>query len=183
LLIRIDDIKEKGLFLDFEEAPETFPALVEMIDAGDCKFLAPISTHLRVMRINDMVEVEGRVDTVVRLNCSRCLKDFETSLAAEFALTYTRALPEAMDESGEEETEVTAEEMGLILFQGEEIDLKDAIQEQVIMAFPQRPLCREDCKGLCPQCGADLNEGDCGCNPPKFNKKFAALKNFKVEKK
>jgi uncharacterized protein len=83
-----------------------------------------------------------------------------------------------------EEIELTADDLGLISFEGDEIDLVDGIQEQVIMALPFKPLCREGCRGLCPQCGADLNLGDCACSePPVLEGKFSILKNFKVEKK
>ena len=87
-----------------------------------------------------------------------------------------------MDDAGGEEVELSAEEMGLIPFAGEEIDLREALQEQFIMALPQRALCREACKGLCPHCGADLNRVSCGCEPPAFNSRFDALKSFKADK-
>jgi uncharacterized protein len=73
--------------------------------------------------------------------------------------------------------------MGLIPFAGEEIDLREVVQEQVIMAMPLRPLCDEACRGLCQNCGADLNEGSCACPPTDFSIKFSALKSFKAEKK
>lgn len=181
MLIRIDDIKDGGLSLDFEELPEDFSGLMNVVADGECEFLAPLKTSLRAIHVRDMVEVEGRVETVIGLSCSRCLESYEASLVAPFALSYTRELPEIGSES-DEEVEISAEEMGLILFEGEEIDLREAIQEQILMALPLRPLCRDDCKGLCLQCGANLNQGDCGCGRPDFNIKFAALKNFKVKK-
>lgn len=180
MLIRIDDIKDGGLSLDFEELPEAFAGLMEIVAAGDCEFIAPLKTRLRAVHIRDMIEVEGQVETVIRLSCSRCLESYDTSLEAPFALTYTRELPEIGSES-DEEVEISAEEMGLILFEGEEIDLREAVREQILMALPLRPLCRDECRGLCLQCGANLNEGGCGCGQPDFNIKFAALKNFKVK--
>ena len=77
------------------------------------------------------------------------------------------------DPSRHAEIELGAEEIGLILFHGEEIDLRDAVQEDVLMAVPMKTLCRPECKGLCPQCGADLNQGDCGCERKIINPKFA----------
>ncbi|MCK7469944.1 MAG: DUF177 domain-containing protein [Desulfomicrobium escambiense] len=103
----------------------------------------------------------GDPDTAVRLSCGRCLAEFIGPLATDFALTYAREAPAEAGRRAEPEThEVEAEEAGLIYFRGEEIDLTDGIQEQVILALPLRPLCREDCKGLCAACGADLNQGD-----------------------
>lgn len=182
MLIRVEDIKGEGLLLDYEEGVEDFPTLVEIEAAGEYGFPSALSIHLRAQRVQEMIEVEGEVGTRVRLSCSRCLKEFETTLTARFSLTYSQELPEVASESDEEEVEISAEEMGLIPFHGDEIDLREAVQEQIVMALPVRPLCEEGCKGLCPHCGADLNRRDCGCRPPIFNSKFGALKDFKPEK-
>lgn len=179
--IRVDDIGDVGLSLAFEEKPKNFPILSEMEKEGDGEFLAPIKVRLKVIRVSDMIEVEGNVETRVRLSCSRCLQDFETPLENRFALTYTRELPDVAD-APEEGAELNADEMGLVPFRGDEINLQETIQEQVVIAFPLRPLCSQDCKGLCPQCGADLNAGTCGCRRNSFSMKFAALKDFQVKK-
>ncbi len=179
--IRLDDIKDEGLQLEGSEEFASYPILTEMVEAGEVRFVSPVKTELRLYRVDRMIEVEGRVETVVELTCSRCLADFEVPLAARFALTYTDRLPDIESEDGEE-VEVGADEMGLILFEGEEIDLREGIQEQVVMAVPYRPLCRKDCKGLCPECGGDRNSRQCDCESSDFSLKFAALKNFKVDK-
>jgi len=179
--IRIEDIKDEGLNLEFAEEPAAFPELPAIAAAGDFEFTAPLKTWLRAIQVRDMIEVEGGTETTLRLSCGRCLEEYEEVLCAPFALTYTKELPEVAEDSGEE-VEISAEEMGLILFEGEEIDLRDAVQEQIIMALPLQPLCRPECKGLCPQCGANLNEGECGCGAPDFSIKFAALKDFKLDK-
>jgi uncharacterized protein len=181
--VHVDQIKDKGLLLEFEEKPELFPVLADMIMKNECEFLTPIKARLRAIRIGDIVEVEGTVETSVRLSCGRCLKKFETILESSFTLTYTSALPDIADGSEEPEIELSARDIGLIYFPGEEIDFQEAIQEQVVLAFPLRPLCRETCKGLCPKCGADLNKGDCGCNQTSLNSKFAVLKNLAFNKK
>lgn len=180
--IRIDNIKDEPLELESEEAPETVPALAETAAEEGCTFVAPLQTRLRVIRVGEMVEVEGTVESQVRLACGRCLAEYDEPLLGRFALTYVREMPEVTGEDDGEEVELSAEDMGLTLFHGDEIDLGEAIAEQVIMALPMRPLCREDCRGLCPQCGASLNEGDCGCELPVFNPKFAALKELKPDK-
>lgn len=179
MLIRLEDIKEHGLALEISEGADRFPVLSQMEQGGEISFSSPIHATMRVIRVHDMVEVDGRVETTVRLACSRCLKDFEASLSIPFALTFSREMPEVSEEG--EEVELSAEEMGLISFEGEEIDLRSSLQEQVVIALPLRPLCREVCKGLCPECGADLNERECECVHPVFNQKFSALKNFRMD--
>jgi uncharacterized protein len=183
MYIRIEQIKEDGLALEFEEKPEIFPELSEMIKQDECKFMAPIKTALRAIRFDDMIEVKGQIDTIVRLPCGRCLKEYETPLKSRFDLTYVRRIPGTQEDEDEEqeEVEIRAAEMGLIYFEGEEINLQNGIQEQVILAFPIKALCRENCKGLCSSCGNDLNRGDCGCDRPPSNGKFAALKNLKLD--
>jgi uncharacterized protein len=183
MYIRIEQIKEDGLALEFEEKPQIFPVLSEMINQGECQFVAPIKTALRASRIGDMIEVTGVINTFVRLPCGRCLKEYETPLKSRFELTYVRRIPGAREDEEQEEVEISADEMGLIYFQGEEINLQDGIQEQVILAIPIKALCQENCKGLCASCGNDLNEGDCSCDRQPLNGKFAALKNLKLNNK
>ena len=62
-----------------------------------------------------------------------------------------------------------------------EIDLTEAVQEQILLSLPLRPLCREDCKGLCPGCGEDLNKGACGCSGKAVDPRLAVLGNLKLE--
>ena len=180
--IHIERIKEEGLVLEFEERPESFPVLAEMIQKGECEFVAPVRTALRAIRIDDMVEVEGNIDTSVRLTCGRCLKEFEIPLKTPFALTFAHQGAGTKENYDRDNVELSAEDMGLIYFQGEEINLQDGIQEYVVMTFPLRALCMETCRGLCPGCGADLNDGDCGCDRMVSNSKFAVLTNLKLNR-
>ena len=75
--------------------------------------------------------------------------------------------PETVDEEG---------------YSGKEIDLQPAVREQILLSVPPPPLCREDCKGLCPQCGKDLNEGECGCDRTVLDPRWAALKGIQLKK-
>jgi len=181
--IRLEELKEGTLSLEFEEPPGTFPVLTEMVDSGVCEFLAPLKAALRAQQIGDIVEIEGNISTTVRMDCARCLQSFEMPLESSFALTYSQEepVPEQSD-AYQEELELTAEDMGLIYYQGKEINLKNEIQEQVVLAFPLRTLCRQDCRGLCPKCGADLNTEKCDCDRSPPAGKFDALKGLKLAK-
>lgn len=174
--IRIDQLIDTELNLEFEEQPESFPVLAEMIKSGELDFPAPVKTRLRIFRIGDFIEVEGLFETATRLVCGRCLKEFETQLASEIALTYTRKNIAMREDLSRNEVELSPEDAGLITFRGDKIDLREGLQEQIVMALPVRPLCRDNCKGLCPQCGADLNKGACGCDRTPANNQFSALK-------
>ena len=181
--INIDDISDSGIGLTFAESAESFPLLLELSRSAECVFLMPLTIDLRIRRIGQMFEADGRFETRVRLSCSRCLADYETPLAADFNLSFSREQPESADPARHAEIELGAEEVGLILFQGEEIDLRDPVQEEVLMAVPIKTLCQPECKGLCPQCGADLNQDVCGCERKSINPKFAVLKGLKLGKK
>ena len=179
--IHLEQIKEDGLALEIETPVETFPILAEMAANGECEFVAPIKADLRALRIGDLVEIDGHIETTVRLPCGRCLKPFKMPLKSNFALTYMQRAADVMEDTEPQEVELSAEDMGIVYFQGEKINLKDGIQEQVVMEFPLRPLCNLDCKGLCPKCGANLNEDPCDCDQRPSPGRFAVLKNLKLE--
>lgn len=182
ITIHIDQLKDKEQRFEFQEQPEAFPVLADMINAKACVFSTPIKTRLRAYRIGDIVEVEGYLETVVRLACSRCLSEYETSIASHFAMTYVQENPDSPEKPPNEDKEIGPDDIGLVPFRGEDINLMDAIQEQVVIAFPIKPLCREKCKGLCLKCGAVLNEGDCGCDESAFSAEFSVLKNLKLDR-
>ena len=81
----------------------------------------------------------------------------------------------------EEEVELGEDDLGLIGYSGEEIDLDAELAQEVIMALPQQFICSEECAGLCPVCGENQNQVECGCERPVFNSGLAALKGFKVK--
>jgi len=182
LILHVEQIKEKEFSHEFEENPQVFPIIAEMVKNRQCEFLKPLNIRLKAFRVRELFEVQGRLRTSIRLPCSRCLKDFDTPLASDFELTYTKEMPGLMDIFDEEEIELKVEEIGMIYFKGEEINLQQGIQEQVVMAFPLQPLCDENCKGLCPRCGSDLNQGDCGCKREPGANIFAVLKNLQLDK-
>jgi uncharacterized protein len=178
--IHLDQIKGTGLSLAYNEPAGSFPVLFEMKQSGECDFLSPIDIRLEVTRIGDIVNVEGEVHASIHLVCDRCLREFDTDLASVFSLTYSQDFNESNHQGGEE-LELSAEELGLMPIQGEEIDFRDGIQEQIVMALPLRALCSDDCKGLCPQCGADRNRVDCSCTKVVPAGRFAALRKLKLE--
>lgn len=180
--LSIHDIRDAGLDLEFVESAATFPVLAELQERRECRFPDPLRVALRIQPAGDLFELSGRIATSVDVACSRCLKSTRVTLDASFALTYARELPEIDGEHDEEGREISAEEMGLVLLQGDEIDLSEVVQEQVVLAIPFHPLCASGCRGLCAQCGADLNDEKCRCAPADFSLKFAALKDLKIDK-
>ena len=179
--IHTEGLKESSLALEFDQKAEVFPVLQELIRRRECDFTAPIRVRLKAARIGEMVEVEGSLETTLRLTCGRCLTEFAGPLATDFAITYAQEVHGLPADDAPAEGRAEAEEAGLIGFRGEEIDLTEGIQEQVVLCLPMRPLCREDCKGLCAACGADLNAGECNCRRQPPAGPFAALRHLRLE--
>lgn len=178
--ITVDHIHEKPLALHAEEAVQLFPLLVGMESDGECTFTSPIRYDLTVVREFDHLRVAGSVNTSVSLNCSRCLATFESAIESDFTIFFRKgSFEEAVSE---EETELSDQDLISATYSGDEIDLTHEIEEQVAMEVPLQPLCSRSCKGLCPECGTDLNQAACSCSGQQFNFKFSALKDFKVSR-
>ena len=178
--ICIDSLKDRPRRLAVDEPVESFPTLCELAAQEAVEFRGKVRAELTAAMVGTLVEVEGVLGCTIVVPCGRCLQPVEQHLHLPVALTFRREATVAADTG--EELELTEDEVGLIVFEGECLDLHDPVEQELIMALPQHPLCRESCAGLCPVCGADLNAGRCGCEPPVFHGALAALKGFKVAK-
>jgi uncharacterized protein len=128
-----------------------------------------------VRRAGNEVFVNGHVETRAQLECDRCLKPVELPVSADFALEYITGA----DYESSSAAALSEEQMSVSVFDGEAIDVDEIVKEQILLAVPARTLCREDCKGICPECGIDLNTGDCSCTPNEIDPRWAALKSLK----
>ena len=180
--INVEQIPEEGSTYDFDQPCEDSSVLIDMARSGGCRFEKPISYRLEIKRFGQFVDIRGAFKAVVQLVCSRCLQPFAQPLQSRFHLTYQRQEQLPADDAGEETTiELNADDLGVIPFDSDEIDLSDALPEEVVMALPMQPLCDENCKGLCPQCGIDLNRNSCSCRNGVVNSNFAVLKGLKLD--
>ncbi|OEU76421.1 MAG: hypothetical protein BA874_08250 [Desulfuromonadales bacterium C00003068] len=179
--LQVSEIKESGAELEIEESASHFSALADLEQGGVCTFLSPVVVTLNVHKISGMVEIQGRIATEVEIPCKRCLAPTQRNINASFHQTYVDELPQVSGDDGEE-LELSAAEMGLELFTEGCIDITEEIQQQVLLLLPDHPLCDEQCKGLCLECGVNLNSAQCNCADAKVSINFAVLKDFKVEK-
>lgn len=175
--IRVDELKDKTVELSAEEPLGGYSNLVALHDAGECIFPSPLRVRLTVAREYDHIRVNGRVETTLLLNCARCLNEFGMGVDSPFTIFYMRAAGLPLDE----DVELAEEDMISATYEGDEIDFTTEIAEQILLSIPFKPLCKEDCRGLCPSCGADLNITQCACSQNHVNLKFAALKNLKIK--
>ena len=175
------EIKDLELHpIDFKE---TFEA--ETIDLGpEYRQLAPIETsghadlveeHHGKHKVIQDIRVQGRLETSLELSCARCLEPVTQDLKREFDLLYR---PQGAD-AGRDEMSVTDAEAEISYYEGEGIALEDVVREQVLLAVPLKVTCRDNCKGLCPHCGQNLNEGLCDCTVEIEEPRWAALKEIR----
>ncbi|MGH9943634.1 MAG: YceD family protein [Pyrinomonadaceae bacterium] len=126
----------------------------------------------RATRTGEEVRLQGSISTNLDIACDRCLKPASFPLQAPFDVAYVSDAA-ALEKS--EATELLDEELALSVYEGDSVDLDELAREQILLALPVRTLCREDCKGLCPNCGADLNAGPCACPPKAVDPRWGAL--------
>jgi uncharacterized protein len=113
--------------------------------------------------------------------CSRCVNPMQIAIDEKLVVTFMPIgeMPDEAAETDEDGAEVDAEDLDVFPFDGENVELEPLFREQFVLAIPYAPICAEDCKGLCPQCGIDRNTATCTCEPP-IDPRLAALKGLKI---
>jgi uncharacterized protein len=120
--------------------------------------------------------VRGHLSGHLELTCGRCLTSFTHPVDTDFDLL----LAPKPETAAPEEEELGPADLDMDYYTGEVVDLESLLKEQIILMIPFKPLCDEACKGLCPQCGADLNRETCHCRPEAVNSPFADLAKLKI---
>jgi uncharacterized protein len=152
----------------FSDDPETF------------RVVEPVALAFDIFKDKQQFQLVGRVRTTLELPCSRCLEPFVTPVDASFDLRY---LPQTRNTGApggsDDEREIEEDDLSTAFYANEEIDLGQLMREQFLLALPMKPLCGEDCKGLCPICGTNLNRGTCTCQRSWDDPRLAGLKSLK----
>jgi uncharacterized protein len=147
--------------LDRTYEPAAFTHGGANVDDEGYAIVAPVHLVMDVRGQGDTYRVTGQVDGTLRLECGRCLEPFDTPVHAPFELRYVAAT----ENTGEGEREVEDDDLTTAYYRDHTIDLEELMREQFQLALPMKPLCTEACKGLCPECGANLNTNPCNCQP------------------
>ena len=150
----------------------------EMVLSDDrVRIVKPVAVSGKVRRSGAEVFVTGHLETQAEIECDRCLKPLESVINTDFGVEYiTDSEYEASYAA-----ELSEEDLAVSVFDGEAIDLDEMVKEQLLLSLPLRSLCREDCKGICPVCGADRNSTNCSCESSEGDPRWAALRNLKLE--
>ena len=151
----------------------------DVTQPGDAyRIVAPVELKFEVHKDRDKFRLEGTAATELELPCSRCLEPFRMPVDVSFNHRY---LP-ASEMSTEDEREAQDEDLDISYYRDDQIDLNELLREQFYLALPMKPLCQENCQGLCPQCGTNLNTSTCACEPESIDPRLAALKTLQTKR-
>ena len=190
LTFNVDEIEESG---DLFEA-DLSRAFIDGALRGDppTEFHAGGAAHLRakVTKLGRKVLFQTRFTLPLEGQCKRCLKKVPVDESIDLTLTFVPSEARAdatagtkAPATGEAVASFRPETVDEEPYSGKVVDLSGPLREQILLAIPPSPVCEEACKGLCPQCGKDLNQGDCGCERTVIDPRWAVLKDMKVQKK
>ena len=168
MLVYLEDILPEGIEVEVCLDPDD-PAVRELSVKG------PVKGTLQINRLGEHVLVRGSVSGEVELTCARCLRDFSSRIEEEVDVE----LRPVLDLQGAaQERELGSDDLDVEFFSGDALDIGHLAAEQISLCIPMKPLCREDCGGICPDCGIDRTSGTCECKPDT-DPRWSALKDLK----
>jgi uncharacterized protein len=171
VFIEIEDLKPEPLHVH-----HVFQAGEIDFSHEDAVLAEPVITEFTLKHKGADLHIAGTVETVIHCNCSRCNKEFDRNTTAGFDLSY---LPQPKWSDDNAEVELKYEDMEVAFYDGIAFDVNLMVLEQIELAIPMKLVCREDCKGLCYKCGADLNEGICSCTGEDADPRLSVLLEFR----
>jgi uncharacterized protein len=174
MLITVADLEREPIVIDLALEPGA-------IDYGeDVTQVSPLTVEGRADLIHENrgpraivedIRLQGSYSGEFEIACARCLTPVQRTLQGQFDLLFR---PLGIDQ-GSSERSISAAETEIGYYQESGLMLEDVLREQVLLSLPARTLCREDCKGLCPRCGRDLNSEPCACDPAPADPRWSAL--------
>jgi uncharacterized protein len=132
----------------------------------------PLTGQVRLTRVPDGVLIQGALATEVELDCSRCLARFRLPVTVQLDEQYHPTI----DITTGEPLPLPTDEMAFTIDEAHEVDLTEALRQNLLVILPMQPLCQKACKGFCPQCGQNLNQGPCACPDEPVDTRWEALR-------
>jgi len=174
--LNVNDIEDVGKVLVYSEPTDTLNALLPHGNVCDFEFQTPAEVRLGYSRSGVEIFVHGRISTQAIGHCARCLESYSFDIASNFSFVLVPKSPIAAAEN-----ELNEEDLDLSFYEGDEVDFSPLVLEQIVLALPTRPLCTENCQGLCPQCGINRNDETCACVADQGDPRLAVLRNLKLK--
>ena len=160
-----------------ERYEAVYPADAFSPEGEAFRVAGPVSLAFDIVKDKENFQLIGEVSSSLELPCSRCLESYTTPVRSTFDLRYQPRTQNA----GEGEREIHEDDLSTAFYENEEIDLGQLMREQFYLALPMKPLCGDDCRGLCPVCGGNLNRTQCGCKNEWEDPRLAVLKTLKTD--
>jgi len=178
MFIKIKDLELQKFEFDESFAPGVIALGEELEQRGPLKAAGRAELIRENRGAREMIEdirLVGRFSAEIEVRCARCLDTVDNKVAEEFDLLYR---PLGVDARGDE-VSISKAETEIGYYQGEGLLLEDALKEQILFALPVKQLCRTNCKGLCPQCGKNLNIESCDCVTTMQDPRWSALEDIR----
>ncbi len=175
--LRVDDITADAKEISFSEPEGDINRALGLGPIREYRLEGPVSVALTYYRAGTELFFRGEFTAATVGTCARCAEEFIAPSGCSFRYVLAPRSIGDDDKAG-----LRTEDLEFSLYDGEEVDLTPLIREQMLLALPTRPLCQEDCRGLCAQCGANLNERDCGCSVEAADSRLAVLRSLKVRR-
>ena len=183
MLINVNSIPEEGQIVGLGPETAWFQDMLRRTFSDLSLQRESTEGEIQIHKTMQNVSLAGDLRLRMAPACARCGQAFETELEIRVQRHLVPYFSGPREEllSEEEEIELSAEDLEFSFYHGEEIDLGQILGEEITLALPMRFLCREDCLGLCPICGKNLNQGPCGCEARDEFSPFAVLKDLKLK--
>ena len=174
--IPIKDILAVATEIAYVERVEELNATLRAGPSPDYEFAVALDVEVSFYRAELDLFFDGRFRGQATGTCGRCLDRFPLTVADDFSVVLTPETPL----SGE--IELAPAELTESFYSGTEVDLTRLVYEQVLLALPTRPLCDEQCRGLCPHCGVNRNTSQCSCTDQVGDPRLAVLRTLKIDR-
>jgi uncharacterized protein len=174
--ILLADILAVPTELDYAAPVDQLNAALHHGGREEYEFAPPLDVHVSFYRAQLDLFFDGHVSGTATATCARCLEPVPLEVQQDFSIILT---PETRLKG---EIELAPGDLTQSFYSGVEVDLNPLVYEQVLLALPTRSLCAEECRGLCPHCGANLNNGQCACTEETGDPRLAVLRSLKIDR-
>lgn len=178
--ILVENIGSSPTAVQFDEDAQTLNRFLSHRpgrDGSEYRLTSPLRVALHYMRSGEDLLFDGTLNGDLAGQCARCLDDFPLSLSRPFSWVLLPAGPQG---ALGRETELNQEDLAASFYSGDSVDVSLLVREQFFLSLPSSPLCQETCKGLCEQCGVNLNSEKCSCSPRWTDPRLAALATLRL---
>jgi len=175
-VLHLIEIPQEGLSLSCDVQVDELA-----LDPEDVRISGGLAMSLNAIKAGTTVHVTGTLSGTARRQCVRCLKEYDDALWIPVVGEYYSDTDLKSKPAGRESSERAGEDTDddVYVYTGEEIELGEMLREHVILSTPMQPLCHDDCRGLCPVCGQDLNVRRCDCREEQIQSPFVVLKKLR----